>query len=133
MPVKEKTNGAKGFAPLDAMGGLSGMVGEAAERGRYAMEAGLAAWSGEAQRFYEELASQGRTAIEQLKACQSPIDVLSVEQAWIAARSKAYMESGLRFAQAFAAVAQGCEAKANEGKTDQSKAEKPAPAPTAQA
>ena len=49
----------------------------------------LAAWTEEAQRFYDELTAQGKAAIEQLEACQSPLDVLSVEQAWLAARSKA--------------------------------------------
>ena len=94
-------------AALEGMAGLSTMMNDAAERGRATMEAGLNAWTDEAQRFYEELSRQGKEAVNQLKACQSPLEVLQVEQAWIAARSKAYMESSLRFAQACAGIAQG--------------------------
>jgi hypothetical protein len=91
----------------DAMEGVNAMISEAADRGRVTMEASLAAWTEETQRFYDELALQGQVALEQLKKCQSPIEVLNVEQAWVAARSKAYLESGLRFAQTFTAIAQG--------------------------
>jgi len=102
----------KSIAASEAVEGFNAVFSETAGRGREMMEAGLEAWTQEAQRFYGELSVQGRTALEQLKACQSPVDVLNVEQAWLAARSKAYLESGLRFAQAFAAVAQGHKAAA---------------------
>jgi hypothetical protein len=39
--------------------------------------------------------------IDKLKVCQTPFDVLKVEQEWWSARSRAYLESGVRFAQAF--------------------------------
>jgi hypothetical protein len=99
-------------AATDAVEGFNTAISETAGRGREMMEASLAAWTQEAQRFYDEMSAQGRTALEQLKACQSPVEVLSVEQAWLAARSKAYLESGVRFAQVFAAVAQGHKAAA---------------------
>ncbi len=102
MAAKQKSSAAS-----EAVDGFNTVFSETAGRGREMMEAGLEAWTQEAQRFYEELSLQGHTALEQLKACQSPVDVLSVEQAWLAARSKAYLESGMRFAQAFAAIAQG--------------------------
>jgi len=110
MAARQKTStpfeGA-GFLGSEAVDSFNAAMAETAGRSREILEAGLAAWTQEAQRFYDELSVQGRTALEQLKACQSPVDVLSVEQAWLAARSKAYMDSGKRFAQAFAAAAQG--------------------------
>lgn len=117
MAAKQKTSTAS-----EVVDSFNTAVSETAGRGREMMEAGLEAWTKEAQRFYEELSSQGRSALEQLKACQSPIDVLSVEQAWLAARSKAYLDSGLRFAQAFATVAQGHKAAAPGESTTPSQA-----------
>jgi hypothetical protein len=110
MAAKQKSGSmgdGVGFAASEAVESFNAVVSESAGRSREILEAGLEAWTHETQRFYEEMSLQGRAAFEQLKACQSPVDVLSVEQAWLAARSKAYMESSLRFAQAFAAVAQG--------------------------
>jgi hypothetical protein len=109
----EALNSANDMA-ANAMDGLNTMISEAADRGRVTMEASLTAWTEETQRFYDELALQGKVAIEQLKKCQSPIEILNVEQAWVAARSKAYLESGLRFAQAFTAIAQGRKGSAGE-------------------
>ena len=106
--------GKAGDLATDALDGMNAMINQAAGRGREAMEAGLAAWTEEAQRFYDELSLQGQVALDQLRKCQSPMEVLNVEQAWMAARSKAYLESGLRFAQAFAAIAQGQGRKALE-------------------
>jgi hypothetical protein len=111
-PNKARTQASDMAA--EAMEGVNAMISEAADRGRVTMEASLAAWTEETQRFYDELALQGKVALEQLKKCQSPIEVLNVEQAWVAARSKAYLESGLRFAQTFAAIAQGRKAAAAE-------------------
>lgn len=105
---KTRTSTQKaGDMAADALEGVNTMLNEAADRSRVAMEVSLTAWTEEAQRFYDELALQGQVALEQLKKCQSPLEVLNVEQAWVAARSKAYLESGLRFAQTFAAIAQG--------------------------
>ena len=96
-----------GFANADALNSFNSIITATTERGRAMMEAGLQTWTQEAQRFYDELALQGQAALEQLKTCKSPIDLFGVEQAWMAARSKAYMESGKRFAEAFAAVSEG--------------------------
>jgi hypothetical protein len=82
-------------------------MSEAAERGQAALQTALNTWSQEAETFYGQMASQGSAALAQLQACKSPLEVLNVEQAWLAARSKAYLDSGLRFAQAFAQVARG--------------------------
>jgi len=110
MAAKSKS-GPKGegmnFAAVETIDRLNAAFTGASERGRGLLEAGLEAWSHETQRYYDELSSQGAMVMEQLKACQSPVEVLGVEQAWLAARAKAYLESGLRFAQAFATVAQG--------------------------
>ena len=80
---------------------------DAVERSRGMIEASAETWNRETQRFFEGFAAAGASVAEQLKNFKSPLDVLSVEQAWIASRSKAYMESGLRIAQTFAALAGG--------------------------
>ncbi|MFI4976496.1 MAG: hypothetical protein ACHP84_18325 [Caulobacterales bacterium] len=100
-----------GAAATGAMDTISHAVTDAAERSREMVEASLENWNRESQRFYEEFAAQGAEAMEQLKNCKSPLDVLSVEQAWIAARSKAYMDSGLRFAKTFAEMAESLKAR----------------------
>jgi hypothetical protein len=78
---------------------------EAAERGEAVFNTGLRVWEDEAERYLEELAAQGRETFGQLCGCKTPLDVLSVEQDWLRARSRFYLESSLRFADAFAAVA----------------------------
>lgn len=67
---------------------------------------GLRIWEQETSRFLEELIEQDRRTFDQLCECKSPLDVLAVEQDWVRARSRAYLESGLRFAGAFAAISQ---------------------------
>jgi hypothetical protein len=80
-------------------------VTDAVERSRGMIEASAETWNREAQRYFENFAADGANVAEQLKNCKSPLDVLNVEQAWIASRSRAYMESGLRIAETFAALA----------------------------
>jgi hypothetical protein len=75
------------------------------ERGSPVEEA-LSACRGEVAYFFDALAAQGVEAMEQLKSCRNPIDVLSVQQAWIGARSKIYFDSGLRLARIFTVAAQ---------------------------
>jgi hypothetical protein len=101
------------FASTESLGAVNAAMSQAAERGVTVMEAGLAGWAKEAQRFYDEMSAQSAEVLEQLKGCKSPLDVLSVEQAWLAARSKSYLDTGLRFAQAFATVAQDLKAPAS--------------------
>lgn len=95
-------NGAS--AALDA---LNSAMGAAGERSYEMFQAGIEAWIAETRRFQDEMFVQGSAALDQLKACRSPMDVLAAEQAWLSARSKAYLDAGPRFARAFAAVAQG--------------------------
>jgi hypothetical protein len=89
----------------EGMDAVATVFSEAAERGEAVFTAGLRVWEGEAARYVDELAVQGRTTLGQLCECKTPLDVLSVEQDWLRARSRFYLESGLRFADAFAAVA----------------------------
>ena len=78
---------------------------EAAGRSSAVFNAGLRLWEAETARFVEELAAQSQMTFGRLCECKTPLDVLSVEQEWLRARSRFYLESGLRFADAFAAVA----------------------------
>jgi len=93
-------------APVDDVEVTAEALVLTAERGQTALTSGLETWTREAQTFYEQMSEQGATALTQLAACRSPIEVMQVEQAWLSARSKAYLESGQRFAQAFAKVAE---------------------------
>jgi len=93
-------------AAADAVDVASEALAKAAERGQGALASGLETWTREAQTFYEQMTEQGTTALTQLAACRSPMEVMQVEQAWLKARSKAYLDSGQRFAQAFAKVAE---------------------------
>ena len=109
MVARQKVNAepaAPAFGASEAFETINTAITQATGRSREMLEAGLEAWTKEAQRFHEEMSVQGTSALEQLKACTSPLEVLSVEQAWVAARSRAYLETGLRFAQAFATIAQ---------------------------
>lgn len=107
MPAKQKFTPPGDAVPFGAgaFETFNNAVTQATERSRGMMEAGLEAWTREAQRFQDEMSKQGSGALEKLRECKSPLEVLSVEQAWLAARQKAYLETGLRFAQAFANIA----------------------------
>lgn len=104
-----KSNPAPAQTPAEGAASAFDLAGvamsEAAERGQTALQAALKTWGQEAESFYAEMARQGAEALAQLQACKSPLEVLSVEQAWLTARSKAYLDSGLRLAQAFGDVA----------------------------
>lgn len=65
------------------------------------LDAGLDNWTAEMSRYFDDLTKQMHHTFKDLRACQTPLDVLKVEQEWCAARSKAYLEAGLRFAQTF--------------------------------
>ncbi|HUZ12890.1 MAG TPA: hypothetical protein VMU93_08590 [Caulobacteraceae bacterium] len=97
-----------GFA---AMGAMGAMVRDANQRGQVILETGLRTWETEAGRYFDEAAAQCRATVEALARCASPSDVLAVEHAWLKARGEAYLDSGLRFAEAFACVAQSLAAK----------------------
>jgi hypothetical protein len=88
---------AKAYSPQSRSGGDGADAGSA-------FSAGLRIWEEETSRFLDELIRQDRRTLDRLCECKSPLDVLSVEQDWVRARSRAYLESGLRFAEAFAAI-----------------------------
>ena len=84
-PKDPITSGAK--AALDA---FNMTIGAGAEHGYDVFQSAMQTWLKETQRFQEEMFSQGAAALERLRTCKSPVDVLTVEQAWVAARSRAY-------------------------------------------
>lgn len=100
--------------PGEGMDAFASVISEATERGTTVFNTGLRLWEGEAARYAEELSAQGRKTLGQLCDCRTPLDVLSVEQDWVRARSRFYMESGLRYAGAFAAAAR--DADGGEGR-----------------
>jgi hypothetical protein len=108
MAVKSKTSAlGEGpvFASVEVMDRFNTVVSEAADRGVAALGAGFDEWTKESQRLLDEMSAQSFAALEQLKTCKTPLEVLNVEQAWLAARSKVYMDSGMRFARTFANLA----------------------------
>lgn len=50
----------------------------------------------EGHEFLEGMARDHAAAMENFAACKSPIEMISVEQAWLLARTKAYMNCGRR-------------------------------------
>lgn len=88
---------------------------EAAERGGEFVNAGLRLWQSESARFVEEMLVQGERTLARLCECRTPLDVLQVEQEWLRARSRSYLESSLRFADAFSYVARGAEEPRQDG------------------
>jgi hypothetical protein len=85
-----------------AGGGARAPVSDARGREGAWIPGGARIWSDEMRRHFDELAAQGAAVLEDLARCQTPYDVLKVEQAWLIARSKSYFDSGLRFAGIFA-------------------------------
>jgi hypothetical protein len=102
-----------------------GMIGDAisiaVERNSALVGAGLKIWRDESTRFIVDFASQNSAIFSRLCECKSPLDVLTVEQDWVRLRSRAYLESSLRFAEAFAAVAKANGAASPRGKTGHSR------------
>ena len=105
MTVKSKPNGAT-VSALPALDVFNAAVSQASKRSVAILEAGFENWTKESQHFYDEMSAQGTAALEQLKGCKSPFEMLSVEQTWLAARAKNYLETGMRLAQAFSAISQ---------------------------
>lgn len=97
-----------GGAPLEA---VAAPLVAAAEQTRNLMEASVRTWTDESQAFIDDMFRDGGAALQALQACQSPLDVITVEQQWLMARSQAYLNAGMRmmlgaFAQAEEAAAQ---------------------------
>jgi hypothetical protein len=89
----------------ESLEALNAAVTQAAERGQAFMESSFRTWEREISRYFDELNSHGRSTLEALGKCQTPMDVLAVEQQWLRSRAQSYLDSGMRFAQAFAEVA----------------------------
>jgi hypothetical protein len=100
--------------PSATTGAVATVFSDAAERGGAVFNAGLRLWEDETTRYVEALTAQGRKTLGQLCECRTPLDVLSVEQDWVRARSRFYLESGLRFADALAAAAREAEGGGEE-------------------
>ncbi|HWA60669.1 MAG TPA: hypothetical protein VG939_04805 [Caulobacteraceae bacterium] len=90
---------------------MSDAIATAAERTRGLVETGLATWGQEAERFVEEMAQQARLTLDDLANCKTPLEVMAVEQDWLQARAKAYMDASVRFAHAFADAAKAPDQK----------------------
>jgi len=106
--MNTKHNG-KLASPFDASSeGLetfSDAIGQAAERGQTMIKSGMKNWESEVGRYFEEFSAHSRETLDALGKCKAPMDVFDVEQKWLQARAQAYLESGKRYAQAFADVA----------------------------
>lgn len=92
--------------PAPAIEALNTMLEDAGAQGRAFYEGSMKTWSEESQRYFEGLTRDGAAALEQLRACRSPLEVMAVEQAWLAARSGAYLEAAGRLFAANLAVAE---------------------------
>lgn len=114
----------------ESLQAMSTAIHQATERSQAAIETGLRTWEAEMGRYFDELTQHGRATMDALGKCQGPMDILAVEQQWLRARAQAYLDSGMRFAQAFAELAKTAET-APKPEAKPSAAEKPAPAPPA--
>ena len=95
-----KTPKDAAFTPEAAMEDAAEAIGAIAERGRSFYENALKTWGAEAHAFVETMAADGAAAVQGLRKCKSPFEALMVEQAWLTARSKAYIEAGRRMMEA---------------------------------
>jgi hypothetical protein len=88
---------------------------QATQRGQAAIRASLQTWEAEVGRYFEEFSAHSLETLEALGHCESPLDVLSVEQKWMHKRAQAYIDSGMRFAQAFASAARSVAGEQAQG------------------
>jgi len=58
--------------------------------------AAVKTWLDEGQAFFADKARDDAQALQQLQSCKTPLDVISVEQRWIACRAQAYIDAGFR-------------------------------------
>lgn len=96
---------ASGKIIADAINAADVAIRQATEREQEWLAAGIDSWSAELTRYFDELSQHAHRTFADLQKCETAFDVLKVEQEWWAARSKAYLESGLRFAQTFSEAA----------------------------
>jgi hypothetical protein len=107
-------------------------IGQAAERSQAVIETGLRTWETELGHYFDDLQTHGRATMEALGKCQGPMDVLAVEQQWLKARAQAYLDSGMRFAKAFADISRSIPAQPpTSAKKAEAAPAKPASSPPA--
>jgi hypothetical protein len=104
-PNKDSKSASPFEVSNESLEALNAAVNQAAERSQAFMETGLRTWEREVARYFDELSEHGRATIEALGKCQTPMDVLTVEQQWLRSRAQSYLDTGMRFAQAFAEAA----------------------------
>jgi hypothetical protein len=81
---------------------LAEAISQAAERSHALMETGLRSWEAEVERYYQDFSVHSRETLDALGKCKGPMDLLSVEQQWLKARTQAYFDTSLRLAKALA-------------------------------
>ena len=86
-------------ASLEGLESMNTAMAEGMKQMRALFETGVKSWEKEAGGFLEQMSADGAKAWRDLSRCKSPLEMLSVEQAWLATRAKAYMEAGQRIAQ----------------------------------
>lgn len=86
--------------PTETFTAFAGGLTDAASRNRDAWRALVLSGAKESQRLLDEMTRTGAHALEELKDCQSPLEVLRVEQTWFMDNCGACLASGLRFMQA---------------------------------
>jgi hypothetical protein len=53
-------------------------------------------WAEERQAFVDDMVRDGDEALRELQGCKAPFDLVGVEQTWIMARTKAYIDASMR-------------------------------------
>lgn len=84
---------ANAAQPLE---GLTATFQAAAEQTRTLVDASVKTWVDESRAFMGDMARDGAQALKDLQACKSPLDVINVEQKWLMARAKAYVDASVR-------------------------------------
>lgn len=53
-------------------------------------------WLRETRGYFDKMTADGRDALRDAAECQSPAELLAVQQAWLASRAAAIAEAGVR-------------------------------------
>lgn len=77
---------------------LMSTLSAAAEQGRSLLDSSFRTWTAEVGAFFDELAKDDAEAAEEISKCQTPFELLAVQQKWFAGCAEAYMNAGLRMA-----------------------------------
>lgn len=86
-------------ATLAGLESMNAAMAEGMEQVRTLFETGVKSWEKEASGFLEQMSADGAQAWRDLSRCKTPLEMLSVEHAWLSTRAKAYLEAGQRIAQ----------------------------------